>query len=105
MDNQIKDLVPKYNSLRNLYQEADFQLLLQFLSDCRIQVEQQIHSLKPEDINFTAFTYGLIQQSNLLGTLIELPKIILKLKEEFERIELQQKEFEDLNKDPLNEGE
>ena len=80
-------------------------MLLQFLSDCRIQVEQELHSLKENEPEFKAVAFGLIQQSNLLGTLIELPKVVLILKEEFKRVELQQKELMDLNKDSLNEGE
>lgn len=85
----------------------DFQVLVQFLSDSKDQLEQEIHSVKGSSQSGDQFIqlFGLIQQSNLLGTLIELPKILLKLKEQFEQLE----EFKKIQAaegfDPLNQGE
>lgn len=99
---QVQELVPKYNQVRDLYQLADFQVLAQFLNDSKIQLEQELLSLEASDKEFKEKAFSLIKQINLLGTVSRLPQIILEIKKELERREFLMNDQQKAAYDPLN---
>lgn len=88
--------------MRDLYQLADFQVLAQFLNDSKIQLEQELLSLQVGDTEFKEKAFSLIQQINLLGTIYNLPRILLKIREDLKRRELFTAEQRKTDYDPLD---
>ena len=79
-------------------------MLGQFLLKARSELEQELLSLKSSDVEFKTNAFSLIEKINLLGSIIELPRILLALKTQFDEIEERNAKLKKAAADPLGDG-
>ena len=99
---EIKELVPKLDQLRELYQLEEFKVLKEFLLNAQRQLLSEVLGTSlGADLNVTAKTAAKIAQVNMLGAILELPEMVKNLKEQFEQIEKNQQKQREVANDPL----
>ena len=104
---RMEDLVPKLEELERLYQQEEFQILVQFLSKSK---EQSLAELLGVDL------YGdsakqikavrLQTTVSILSAILELPKVVRYIKQELKKQEDQKaklKEMQQVATDPLDQ--
>ena len=100
---EIAELVPKLRQVKDLYQAEDFQILAQYLRSSKDQLMQELLSMKLiGDTASSCQVSALVAQINLLGTLIELPRILQSLDAQFEKVAKLKQDQSAVNFDPLN---
>jgi hypothetical protein len=82
MDN-LGELVPKLVQIKELYQMEEFKVLAQFLASLKLDLYKQLLSVQnvkdsSEDVAV------LIAQSNLVGTILDLPLVVSELEKGIE---------------------
>ena len=83
MDN-LGELIPKLDLVEELYRLAEFQVLKTFLSSLQEEAYKDLLLTEPgQDINRTR----LIDRITLLGTIIELPKVVKAAKVNVQKTE------------------
>jgi pheromone shutdown protein TraB len=99
---EIKELVPKLDQLKELYQLEEFKVLREFLLSSQQQLLSEILGTSlGSDMNVTSKTAAKIAQVNMLGAILELPNMVKTLKEQFEKEEAAQTMQRGLVEDPL----
>jgi hypothetical protein len=98
---EIKELVPKLEQLKELYQLEEFKVLREFLLNSKLQLESTLLGVDWKSEKVTVVGGMLTAQINLIGAILELPNIVKRLSDQFEKNESLKNQQKELVEDPL----
>lgn len=79
--NKLEDLIPYQRSLKELYQQEEFQVLLCFLSSIKAQKEAELFAIQATIVKAASLEVHLkvqecVIQRNMAAMLAELPTVV-----------------------------
>ena len=98
---QVRELVPQYKVILELYQSEAFKPLAKFLAESYDGTVAEILSLSRDRNYDEKKSIALVSQLGVVGVIKDLPVILNELKTQFEANEKRQEQMKKSAEDPL----